>query len=330
MLESEKFHILGITETWFNVNYKSVLEELLPRNFKILVKNREYKRGGGVCVIHDDCLDCIELKTPEFSSFEHLVMRCKVSDSSSFVLATVYRPPGPAGTFHADLVELMMSLCLQSNCVILQGDMNMWLEDDTSCDSQDLIGDLDGLHFTLASTIITNIKGHMLDALFTHGTEAFNVIAHEVGWSDHSLITFNLLDFAPIKIPKGNCMTKSAPFRKLKNITVEDFKTCYDYHQGQPLLINEEREIGIPALETEIERLERSLDEFELRIKASLDDLAPLTTVNRRPRLSKSSPWYAPSLNLLKNKRRILKRKWLKSKLPRDKIGSIVEATQRL
>lgn len=66
LLTDTKIHFLGISETWFIAGYKTILDELLPQNYKIITKNRENRRGArGVSFMTKDFpawkLACLQL-----------------------------------------------------------------------------------------------------------------------------------------------------------------------------------------------------------------------------------------------------------------------------
>lgn len=187
--------------------------------------------------------------------------------------------------------------------------------------AKELQEDMEDLQFTQHLHVSTHTKGHTLDALFSYGMEVSQIKVIEIAWSDHKLVTYNLPDFALRRPIIMNKITKSAPLRKLKNIRCEDFEKVY---LSQPLLLIDEERNTIELkneVERGIERLEAAFNVFEMKLKKTLDTVAPLNIANNRTRATKTNPWFTPNLSLLKTQRRALERRWVKYHLPKDKLA---------
>jgi hypothetical protein len=86
--------LLAATETWLSAESgNSDLLNVCPAGYSAVHTARLGKRGGGVALIHPDCIR-VDVVTSGFScnSFEHMVVLLRFS-SISIRLVIVYRPP---------------------------------------------------------------------------------------------------------------------------------------------------------------------------------------------------------------------------------------------
>lgn len=70
-----KLDFMAITETWFVPGCLHNTDEMIHEKFKILVKSRPHKRGGGLALIYHDSLSCTEITLEPTASFEYLLVR---------------------------------------------------------------------------------------------------------------------------------------------------------------------------------------------------------------------------------------------------------------
>ena len=94
-----------LSETWLSgTESESHINELTPRGFSLHHRPRIGKKGGGVGFFTRNEIHCSVLKSPEYSSFEHLVLNCKFQQCSvNFV--SIYRPPAATKMFSDEFVN---------------------------------------------------------------------------------------------------------------------------------------------------------------------------------------------------------------------------------
>ena len=93
ILEHE-LDILCITETWLQSDDSFTANHVTPSGYSIVSSPRLNRRGGGIAVIIKNDFLFKRLTCSSFSTFEVLLVQV-ISSSKSFVIATIYRPPGP-------------------------------------------------------------------------------------------------------------------------------------------------------------------------------------------------------------------------------------------
>jgi len=122
-----KLDILCITETWISVNDNFATRNVTPIGYNIISNSRNGKRGGGVAVILKDHLAYKKLVTVVCDTFEVLLLRV-TSCTKSFVIATIYRSPGPLANFLTELNNFIANLVSNSDDFVLAGDFNIHMD----------------------------------------------------------------------------------------------------------------------------------------------------------------------------------------------------------
>src|SRR5271156_6658429 len=92
-----KLDILCITETWLQSEDRFTTNHITPSGYSIISSPRLSRRGGGIALIIKDVYSFKKLASASFSTFEVLLIQV-IAPSKSFVIATIYRPPGSLGT----------------------------------------------------------------------------------------------------------------------------------------------------------------------------------------------------------------------------------------
>jgi len=112
LILDQNLDLLVITETWFKDSRDQVaMGDMVPNGFKILQTSRKDRRGGGVALIHKDCLRISQLTGLTYSSFECSRGTLKHRHSDIDILL-VYRPPDTSAvTFFAEFGELVEQCC---------------------------------------------------------------------------------------------------------------------------------------------------------------------------------------------------------------------------
>ena len=115
-----------LTESWLQNNHHSQLVELCPVSTNHAVSGR----GSGQVSVYKKSLKCIKAPCNEFSTFE--VLTLKFGGLNPFLLAIIYLPPKPTGSFLAELSEFVSCLVLNDDRVVLRGDFNIHVNDSTN------------------------------------------------------------------------------------------------------------------------------------------------------------------------------------------------------
>ncbi len=117
--------IACLSEIWLSgKDTKNFVSSVTPPGFFLHHKPRTGRTGGGVGFVVRDNIPCIVIKSPDYGSFEHIVLNCKFQHRSvNFV--SVYRPPGSTSDFMGDFVNFLDFLFSLSSDPVLVGDFNI-------------------------------------------------------------------------------------------------------------------------------------------------------------------------------------------------------------
>ena len=218
----DKTHIdiLAITETWFNVNddYKS--RKIGPQGYKLVRKDRENQKGGGVAFLLRNEYNASILPTDHFSSFEHLVISV-TSAPNSARFAVVYRPPAQSlALFIEEFALFLEDTALGGTPIVFAGDFNLhWdVPDNTYVRKFKEICDAFGLIQHVQSP--THVKGHILDLIFSHSSDAIALMNPSISdmVSDHYLV------LCALSFDKPEKKRHTISYRKIKDIDISAFR----------------------------------------------------------------------------------------------------------
>ena len=81
------------------------------------------------------------------------------------IFITVYRPPGPYTEFLSEFSEFLSSLVLESNKIILIGDINVHVDVETDCLNRAFTSLVDSIGFSQCVDKPTHILNHTLDLI---------------------------------------------------------------------------------------------------------------------------------------------------------------------
>jgi len=123
----------------------------------------------------------------------------KVGHSNAFYCILVYRPPGPVASFLSEFSDFLSSI-IKLNRVIIVGDFNIHVDDDTCKNASEFVYITESFNFTQHVSGPTHSKGHTLDLVLSYGVNINNVCIEDVFVSDHNCILFDLIcDEDPLK-----------------------------------------------------------------------------------------------------------------------------------
>jgi len=215
-------------------------------------------------------IDLLPIDLGQYGQFESLCLKM-VSKASTFIIACLYRPPGPVSTeFCSEMCDILDQLMLTDNQFIICGDFNCPGRNGATID--------DRLHEVLLrynqqQLVVdpTHEAGHTLDLLITpedvtgHGSVAVrDVTVNPLVYSDHSLVCCR------IGVHRDRPATVTYNYRRIKDIDLSTFShdvICSRLYDDD-VLANFSANKYADLLDVEIKRL--------------LDHHAPLRTNTKR------------------------------------------------
>ena len=229
-----------VTESWLSDSPKQQLTisqfRSLLSGYDVLSCPRRSRKGGGTAVIARQNLNVKLNKNGSFTSFEAMDLDVRVG--SDFIrLIVVYRPPpskknkATSNTFFAEFGTLLESAVVSPGRLLILGDFNFHMEDETDRDAikfNELLSSLDLVQHVQGPT---HDRGHTLDLVITRSSESC-VMGFELDNvlpSDHSLIHF-VSDLTRPRPHKVTCTS-----RKLAGIEPDDVTTCLSQNPFTPL-----------------------------------------------------------------------------------------------
>ena len=158
-------HVAFISETWFKSHICDSC--VTPENYNLVRRDREHKKGGGVCMYINSLLSFNNLSfIPKSDIFEVLWITIEMA-GVIYALGCVYFPPNPE--YRASNFIQYMSKCIEainehfpSCCIVVAGDFNTLDTCFLSCD------------FGLVQIVTTATHGNnILDKVFVSRTDLF-------------------------------------------------------------------------------------------------------------------------------------------------------------
>ena len=220
-IASHTFDFLCLTETHIRAtDSDSFLHSLTPDGFSLIHRPCSSCIGGGVGFFIHDSYKYRKVDTPNYSSFENMVISVSVS-CRTLLLASIYRPPGPCSFIFLD--EFMSFVCFLSfvDCnYFICGDFNIHV--DVPCtDCHKLKALLESCNLTQSVNNTTHLHGHILDLILSPSDQ--DVCGHVdicEFISDHAVIKC-AIDF-PSSL--ATCQTRIS-YRRYHRINMSDFQS---------------------------------------------------------------------------------------------------------
>ena len=185
----------------------------------IITRNRNGRKGGGLAFIFRADLKVKQSELDVYESFEHCIVDINAT-SPNFKLILVYRPPSKSvQMFISDLNELLESHSLSGPPLLISGDMNINLLND-SAETSKYRDVLDSFSLVQHVRDSTHIKGGLLDHVISKEESALRISNVDVSdlISDHHMVSCHI----SVRLLKQHVRTVS--FRKISDINVDDFK----------------------------------------------------------------------------------------------------------
>ncbi|XP_076854807.1 uncharacterized protein LOC143509873, partial [Brachyhypopomus gauderio] len=304
MITDHDLCMLCLTETWTRPDDYMALNEASPSGYRYVHNPRPNGRGGGVATIYDSDIGISQKFGFKFNSFEHLILTVSnVSNltsnkvSQSFMLITIYRPPGSYSEFLQEFSDFLSHVVLSADKVIIMGDFNIHFENRCDSFSIHFQAILDSMGITQNVVGPTHNCSHTLDLVLSFGIDisSLAILPQSEAVSDHSLITYELC--------LTDCVHRPPRYQIKRAITPSTIAALTDILPG---LTNTDPLVAPEGLERFTEHVETSL-------RTALDKVAPLRY--KRATERRIAPWYNEHTRSLKRAARILERKWRNMKL---------------
>uniref|UniRef100_A0A8C5CCP5 Reverse transcriptase domain-containing protein n=2 Tax=Gadus morhua TaxID=8049 RepID=A0A8C5CCP5_GADMO len=301
LIIDKKIDILGLSETWLKPDEFPALNEATPPHYVSTQVSREVKKGGGVALISNSKLNLKPKNRYIFRSFEVLAVCTSAPREAkrvpdSFVLAVVYRPPGPYSVFLDEFSDFAADLATYSDNILLIGDFNIHVNNPSDALTRAFLSITDTLGFKQLVQQPTHIGGNTLDLVLTRGVDISQLVvsSYTSALSDHFLLTFQVVVSCP-------CDDQQATF-SCRRITPATITAMEDKLSG-----------SLAPLCNYSGSVECLTDDLNIALSVAIDSVAPYVTKKRT--LKKPAPWFDAETRILKRNCRILERKWRSTKL---------------
>ena len=188
-IASHAFDFLCLTETLIRTtNSDSFLCSLTPDRFSLIHRPRSTGIGGGVGFVIRESYKYHKVDTPNYSSFENIVISISVS-CRTLLLASIYHPLGPCSSIFLD--KFKSFVCFLSSVdgnYFICGDFNIHV--DVRCtESYKLESLLESCNLTQSVNNTTPLYGHILDFILSTSDQDMCVHVDICEFiSDHAVI----------------------------------------------------------------------------------------------------------------------------------------------
>ena len=166
------FHVIAISESWFDENTDITTYEL--DKYNMIYTNRRNKRGGGVVLYVRN--DISFIKRVEFCStidniLESVTIEIVPETDKNILFSCVYRAPGSDLKTFADYIECFLKSIRNNKSVYLCGDMNIDIlkydQNDVTKDFVDLLYSYGLYPLVTKPTRVTSFSATLIDNFFT-------------------------------------------------------------------------------------------------------------------------------------------------------------------
>lgn len=289
--------LVAVTETWFSCNESASRVLCTPPGYQLLDSPRLNRNGGGTAILFRDNICVTKVDTAELQCFEYSIWNVK-SSADCFRLVIVYRPPNTnTSTFITEFCDLIDSLILCKDQLLITGDFNFHMNDLNDNNAGRFKDILESTGLTQHVSGPTHTHGHTLDLIITRTSECIlngPPIVDRL-FSDHFSVVCEL------KRAKPRITRVKSSYRKLKSIDVAALKT--DLAQSNLCLDPPDDLNSLVAC-------------YNNTLTTVLDQHAPVITkeITIRP----SVPWFNNDIYQLKKLRRKAEKKWRLTKAESD------------
>lgn len=236
----------------------------------------------------NNSLQCKQMSYGNFDCFEYVALQLKSSPKASkAIFLNIYRPPKYCATFFDDFVELLSTVCIEFDYVVIAGDFNIHVDDHQDRGTEELYCVLDNY-----VTEPTHNKGHTLDLIISKGLNISKVVVTDVALSDRSCVSFESTIFMHKNV-QTEVITKWHITENTSEIFAHTFSAI---PSGSWVSVND------------------LVDNFNSKIANVIDTIAPVRV--KAVTGKKRAPWRKATLvRMEKRKCRKAERRWRKSNL---------------
>ena len=213
--------IIGICGTFLNPSVGD--SQLSINHFDLLRKDRcetQDKSGGGLLLYFRKSLNCKRRPELEISNIETLWTEVTLTNSKSFLICTLYRPPSATSEW-VDLLEEELSVAQTTGLeMIIMGDVNIDFQACSNNKWLNLVQLFDLTQLVTKPTRITPYSSTLIDHVYTTNPENISecyVPSYSI--SDHFPVCFSRK--TNCKILKNEHITTT--YRSLKNFNETQF-----------------------------------------------------------------------------------------------------------
>ena len=121
---SENYDVIGITETWLNLENRDFLAEYKLPGYTIFEKSRTDKKGGGTLLYVKEHLKPVQLTKPQIPNVDSLYVLLKDNLGKKIVIGLIYRPPAQNVQTNREIYEQSSEIC-NTEDTVLMGDFNL-------------------------------------------------------------------------------------------------------------------------------------------------------------------------------------------------------------
>ncbi|PKU36607.1 adaptin ear-binding coat-associated protein 1 [Limosa lapponica baueri] len=213
IVRQDSYDVVTITETWWDDSHDW---NAAMNGYKLLRRNRQGRRGGGVALYIRECFDCINLDSRD-DEVERLWVRMKgKANKGDFVLGVCCRPPNQDEQVDEALYKRLAEVS-QLPALVLVGDFNLpdicWKGN--TAESRQARRFLKCMEDNFLTQLVEEPTrgGTLLDLLFTHkeGLVGDVEVGGRLGLSDHEMVKFSILS----EVRKGVSKTSTLDFRRV-------------------------------------------------------------------------------------------------------------------
>ena len=301
LLTDYSLDLLALTETWLNDSPST--ERWLhstPANrdpYKVLIHNRENRRGGGVALIVKSDFATKLVESGDTGSFEYATWEVSIK-RRSLTITVIYHPPYSLNNkstnkaFLDDFTDYMAKLLSERHNNIVVGDFNLHVSNEENVDSAIFNDTIEAMGLYQHVSFPTHNAGNTLDLVISEiqGPISIDTTVPGPFISDHRAI------ISTLSLKKHQPKRTNREVRKLHKVDTEDW--IKEFNPDNIELSN---------------NLDSVVTSLGLEFKRTLDKLAPITkcSISLKPKM----PWYDREMTNHKAMMRRREKKWLKYKL---------------
>ena len=292
--------VVFLSETWMEADNNDITALIKDSGYKLLHnrrKDRDKEVGGGVGVMVKSSTICKQQNCKSFSSFEHTMVKIKLTNNTHMILITIYRLLYVAPNIFLDeFTEMLEILSVMHENFVLSGDINFHLETDENYVSglKDIFTMFNLVQYV---NVPTHKHGHTLDLILAQndGPKISSVKCTNVELSDHFMLTFQ------VEASVSEYAIKTITYRNFGRVNCDRFKAEVTEAYG-----------GITG-----STLAEKVTNYNKVMKELVDKHAPLKTKNIK--IVPNSPWFDNEYRDLRTLRRKAEKKYKRSKTAVDR-----------